>query len=176
MATPLPLIVTSEVDHKDAGSASGLVNTNTQLGFAIGGALVSVVFFGGLVGNTGASIDDQLPDLRKELVAVAGVTPGQAEDVATAYRSCAVDRASEKDPANVPPSCTTEPLQDPEVAAVLDGYQEDATGTSFAASFQTLLLVFIGITVVVFFLLFAVPRRLREDNAEEEGAEPAPIS
>ncbi|MEU8710100.1 MFS transporter [Streptomyces sp. NPDC048565] len=176
VATPLPLIVTSEVDHKDAGSASGLVNTNTQLGFAIGGALVSVVFFGGLVGNTGASIDDQLPDLRKELVAVAGVTPGQAEDVATAYRSCAVDRASEKDPANVPPSCTTEPLQNPEVAAVLDGYQADATGTSFAASFQTLLLVFIGITVVVFFLLFAVPRRLREDNAEEEGAEPAPIS
>ncbi|MEU0144749.1 MFS transporter [Streptomyces sp. NPDC006288] len=176
VATPLPLIVTSEVDHKDAGSASGLVNTNTQLGFAIGGALVSVVFFGGLVGNTGTSVDDQLPDLRKELVATAGVTPGEAESVATAYRTCAVDRAGEKDAAIVPASCTAEPLRAPEVATVLDGYQKDATGTSFAASFQTLLTVFIGVTVVVFLLLFAVPRRLREETAEEEGTEPAQVS
>ncbi|WP_411080826.1 MFS transporter [Streptomyces sp. cmx-18-6] len=171
VATPLPLIVTSEVDHKDAGSASGLVNTNTQLGFAIGGALVSVVFFGGLVGNTGASVDDQLPDLRKELVATAGISPGEAESVTTAYRTCAVDRAGEKDLAIDPASCTAEPLTDPEVSAVLDGYQGKVTGTSFAASFQTLLFVFIGITVVVFFLLFAVPRRLREEPADEEDAE-----
>ncbi|MFE3519526.1 MFS transporter [Streptomyces sp. NPDC059166] len=173
VATPLPLIVTSEVGHKDAGSASGLVNTNTQLGFAIGGALVSVVFFGGLVGNTGTAVDDRLPELRSELVATAGVTPGEAESVATAFRTCATDRAREKDAAIVPDSCTAAPLTNPEVAAVLDGYQEDATGTSFAASFQTLLLVFVGITALVFLLLFAVPRRLREDGGEEAGAEPA---
>ena len=56
---------------------------------------------------------------------------------------------------------------------LLDGYRKDTTGTSFAASFQTLLWVFIGITAVVFFLLFAVPRRLREESGEEADAEPA---
>jgi EmrB/QacA subfamily drug resistance transporter len=41
---PLPDIATSEVPRSDAGSASGVVNTNQQLGFAIGTALVSVIF------------------------------------------------------------------------------------------------------------------------------------
>jgi EmrB/QacA subfamily drug resistance transporter len=173
VATPLPLIVTSEVPHKDAGSASGLVNTNTQLGFAIGGALVSVVFFGGLAGNTGAGVDQQIPQLRQDLVATAGVTPGEADTVIAAYRTCSVDRAGEKDLATVPESCTAAPLQDQKVASVLAGYQEDATGTSFAASFQTLLWVFIGVTAVVFLLMFAIPRRLRQEDEQAPGAEPA---
>ncbi|MDX6316457.1 MAG: hypothetical protein QOF44_5921, partial [Streptomyces sp.] len=71
IAAPLPQIVISEVPGKDAGSASGVVFTNAQVGFAIGGALVSVVFFGGLAANTASSVDDQLPALRKDLVAVA---------------------------------------------------------------------------------------------------------
>ncbi|GAA2501943.1 MFS transporter [Streptomyces gobitricini] len=176
VATPLPLIVTSEVPHKDAGSASGLVNTNTQLGFAIGGALVSVVFFGGLAGNTGAGVDQQIPQLRQDLVATAGVTPGEAETIAAAYRTCSVDRAGEKDLTTVPESCTVAPLQDQKVASVLAGYQEDATGTSFAASFQTLLWVFIGVTAVVFLLMFAIPRRLRQEGEAAPEAEQATVA
>ncbi|WP_241524834.1 MFS transporter [Streptomyces barkulensis] len=168
VATPLPLIVTSEVPHKDAGSASGLVNTNTQLGFAIGGALVSVVFFGGLVGNTGAAVDDQAPQLRKDLVAVAGLSPERADEAVAAYRTCTVDRAGEKDMAIVPESCSSATvLSEPAVAETLEPYAKDTTGVSFAASFQTLLWTFIGITAVVFFLLFAVPRRLRQDGPED---------
>ncbi|WP_236647200.1 hypothetical protein [Streptomyces mobaraensis] len=34
-----------QVDHDHAGSASGLFNTSTQLGIALGTALTSVVFF-----------------------------------------------------------------------------------------------------------------------------------
>ncbi|WP_336320142.1 MFS transporter [Streptomyces lavendofoliae] len=176
VATPLPLIVTSEVPHKDAGSASGLVNTNTQLGFAIGGALVSVVFFGGLAGNTGAGVDQQIPQLRQDLVATAGVTPGEADTVIAAYRTCSVDRAGEKDLATVPESCTVAPLRDQKVTSVLAGYQEDATGTSFAASFQTLLWVFIGITAVVFLLMFAIPRRLRHEGEGAPEAGQATVS
>ncbi|WP_197287598.1 MFS transporter [Streptomyces apocyni] len=171
VATPLPLIVTSEVPHKDAGSASGLVNTNTQLGFAIGGALVSVVFFGGLVGHTGASVDDQAPRLRQELVASAGVTPGEADSITQAYRDCATERAGQKDVAEVPPSCATPQLTDERVAPILAKHGEETTGVSFAASFQTLLTVFIGITVVVFFVMFAMPQRLRQEDPEEDSSD-----
>ncbi|MFF8293445.1 MFS transporter [Streptomyces sp. NPDC016309] len=176
VATPLPLIVTSEVPHKDAGSASGLVNTNTQLGFAIGGALVSVVFFGGLAGNTGAGVDEQVPQLRQDLVATAGVTPGEADRITAAFRTCAVDRAGEKDLAIVPESCTVAPLRDEKVASVLAGHQQDVTGTSFAASFQTLLWVFMGVTAVVFLLMFAIPRRLRQEGEGAPDGRPAEVS
>ncbi|MEU7061148.1 MFS transporter [Streptomyces sp. NPDC046197] len=170
VATPLPLIVTSEVPHKDAGSASGLVNTNTQLGFAIGGALVSVVFFGGLVGNTGSSVDDHMANLRKDLVVTAQLTPGEARTTAEAYRTCATDRAGQKDLQVTPASCTAAPLRDARVAPVLSKYQGEVRGDSFAASFQTLMSVFIGITAVVFALMFAIPRRLRsEDQGQAEG-------
>ncbi|WP_354643043.1 MFS transporter [Kitasatospora camelliae] len=178
VATPLPLIVTSEVPHQDAGSASGLVNTNTQLGFAVGGALISVVFFGGLAGNTAASIDEQVPRLRQELVATASVDPGRADEVVAAYKTCAVDRAGEKDPAITPASCTAPALQDPKVAGVLTGFTKDATGTSFAASFETTLWTFGGITAFVFFLMFAIPQRMRMDEWAQEEAAPdaAPAS
>ncbi|WP_405625353.1 MFS transporter [Streptomyces sp. NBC_01396] len=175
VATPLPLIVTSDVPHEHAGSASGVVNTNTQLGFAIGGALVSVVFFGGMVGNTTANVDAQLPQLRQELVASAQVTPDAADRIATAYRTCAVDRAKEKDASVLPASCAAEPLQDPKTAAVLATYGKDQVGDSFADSFQTLLTTFIGIAAAVFLLMFALPKRLRQEDPTQE-PEPTPAS
>ncbi|EST27497.1 MFS transporter [Streptomyces roseochromogenus] len=174
VATPLPLIVTSEVPHEHAGSASGVVNTNTQLGFAIGGALISVVFFGGIVGNTTANVDHQLPQLRKELVASAQVTPGQADRIATAYRTCAIDRAGEKDASVVPASCTVQPLRDAKVAQVVGTYGKAQVGDSFSDSFRTLLKAFIGVTAVVFLLMFALPKRLRQEQpAGEPEAAPA---
>ncbi|MFI2643396.1 MFS transporter [Streptomyces sp. NPDC018610] len=176
VATPLPLIVTSEVPHKDAGSASGLVNTNTQLGFAIGGALVSVVFFGGLVANTGSAVDDQLPQLRKDLVAVAQLTPGEASTTAKAYRDCATDRSGQKDLQVTPASCTVAPLRDAKVASVLSKYETEVRGDSFADSFQTLMEVFVGITVVVFALMFAIPRKLRDEAQGQAEGTPAEVS
>ncbi len=46
--SPIPDIATSEVPRSDAGSASGVVNTNQQIGFAIGTALVTVIYLGAL--------------------------------------------------------------------------------------------------------------------------------
>jgi len=45
VAAPLPVVVLQDVPVQDAGSASGLSNTVTQLGVAIGIAAVSVAFF-----------------------------------------------------------------------------------------------------------------------------------
>ncbi|MEC4015463.1 MFS transporter [Streptomyces sp. H27-D2] len=179
IAAPLPQIVISEVPYKDAGSASGVVHTNTQLGFAIGGALVSVVLFAGLAGNTATAIDDQSPALRKELVATAALSPQQADTAVTAYRTCSVDRSKEKDLSVAPRSCTSEPLlREDKVAAVLSDFTKDARGVSFAKSLQTLLMVFIGVIALAFLLMFVLPRRLRDSAPDagepESAAEAAP--
>ncbi|WP_377270018.1 MFS transporter [Peterkaempfera sp. SMS 1(5)a] len=171
VATPLPVIVVTDVPHKDAGSASGLVHTDIQLGFAVGGALISVIFFGGLAGNTAASVDQIAPALRHDLVATASVEPGKVDSVVAAFRTCAVDRAKEKEPTTVPASCTSTPaLQDPKVAAVLGAHAADVTGDSFARSMQSTLWAFGGIVVLVFFLMFAIPKEAAEQNFEDEGA------
>ncbi|MFE7409647.1 MFS transporter [Streptomyces laurentii] len=170
IAAPLPQIVISEVPVKDAGSASGVVHTNGQLGFAIGGALVSVVFFAGLAGNTGTAIDDQSAQLRKDLVASARLTPGEVDATVTAYRQCAVDRVREKDPSVVPASCAAPALRSAKAAPVLATYAKDATGTSFARSLQTTLWVFGGVVVVAFLLMLAIPRQMRLEAPEEEDA------
>jgi hypothetical protein len=141
------------------------VFTNAQVGFAIGGALVSVVFFGGLAANTATSVDSQLPALRKDLVAVAGVTPGEASNVATAYRTCAVERSKEKDATVVPASCTAPALQDEKVVQVLASYTHETTSDAFSGSLRTTLWVFGGIVTLAFLLMFAVPKQMRFDMA-----------
>jgi uncharacterized membrane protein YbhN (UPF0104 family) len=45
VAAPLPVVVLRDAPTRAAGSASGLSNTVTQLGVAVGVALVSVAFF-----------------------------------------------------------------------------------------------------------------------------------
>ncbi|MFJ9694848.1 MFS transporter [Kitasatospora sp. NPDC101183] len=173
VATPLPVIVVTDVPHKDAGSASGLVHTDIQLGFAIGGALISIVFFGGLASNTAASVDEVTPKLRQDLVATASVDPGQVDSVLASYRTCQVDRAKEKDPTTVPASCVSAPaLQDTKVAGVLAGYNETVTGDSFARSLQTTLWTFGGILVVVFLLMFAIPKQAAAQEFGEDEAAP----
>ncbi|MBW1602500.1 MFS transporter [Streptomyces sp. JJ66] len=169
VAAPLPEIVTSETPHQDAGSASGIVNTNTQLGFAIGGALVSVVFFGGLVGNTTASATAQAAELRQELVATAGVSEDRANEIVTAFGVCQADRAAQKDHSVVPPSCAEPVLQGEPVADVLAEGARDVTGRAFASSFQTTLWVYGAIAVLAFFLMFTIPRRLRAEDWNTEG-------
>ncbi len=46
IVAPLNDTILSEVPRRDAGSASGLINTTGQTGNALGLALTSVVFFG----------------------------------------------------------------------------------------------------------------------------------
>ncbi|MDH6129120.1 MFS transporter [Kitasatospora sp. GP82] len=46
VASPMVELVLSEVPHRDAGSASGILNTANQLGAAAGVAVLGVLFFG----------------------------------------------------------------------------------------------------------------------------------
>lgn len=173
---PIPDLALSEVPKQDSGSASGLVNTNQQLGFAIGTALVSVVFFGGLAGNAATGADNVNADLRKDLAA-ASVSEDRIDAISASFKECSVDRAKEKDPSIVPGSCRTGAAvqDDPEVAAILAEHGEESTAQTFGLTFQTALWSFVGIVALAFALMFALPRRNTAHDAHggDQGAAPA---
>ncbi|MYT32941.1 MULTISPECIES: MFS transporter [unclassified Streptomyces] len=62
IVAPLADIILSEVPHEHAGSASGLNNTTTQLGQAVGTALSSLIFFNHLGGDNPVTQAAKMPD------------------------------------------------------------------------------------------------------------------
>jgi MFS family permease len=86
--------ILAEVPQKDAGSASGVVNTVMQLGNAIGIAVIGVVFFGRVAASAGPAASDAAATLRSDLIA-AGVKPETAETASAQLVDCFVARAAE---------------------------------------------------------------------------------
>ena len=107
---------------RDAGSASGLLNTSQQLGQAFGIALTALVFFNMMGSNATKAVDDQKPAVTRQLMA-AGVPAQQADQIFASYKRCSVDRAKEKDPSSLPASCPDpahpDPNQPPAVGRIL---------------------------------------------------------
>jgi EmrB/QacA subfamily drug resistance transporter len=167
MAPTAPLAI-AQAPAEDTGSASGLINTTQQLGYALGAALTALVFFGLLSGNTARSADQGAPALRTTLSATAHVSPQQADAIAAATKQCAVDRVNEKDPAVVPASCSTlQSLTGDQASATAVAQSTARTGaTAFAKSFQVALWTFAGLAVVAFLLLFLVPKPRKEQDAQ----------
>jgi predicted MFS family arabinose efflux permease len=167
MAPTAPLAI-AQAPAEDTGSASGLINTTQQLGYALGAALTALVFFGLLSGNTARSADQGAPALRTTLSATAHVSPQQADAIAAASKQCAVDRVNEKDPAVLPASCSTlQSLTGSQTAANAVAQSSAKTGASaFAKSFQVALWTFAGLALAAFFLLFLVPKPRKEEETQ----------
>ena len=161
VAAPTPVVVLTEVPPADAGSASGLVNTMTQLGAVIGVALVSVVFFSPLGALAGASADDVSPQLRHDLVA-ASVPADRVDSVVSTFRACSVARAGEKNPTVVPASCqaNADLTKDPAVAGVLATYGKKAGADTFAHAFQIAAGGVMAVTLASFVVMFGLPRKV----------------
>jgi EmrB/QacA subfamily drug resistance transporter len=143
---PIPDIATSEAPRRDAGSASGLVNTNQQLGFALGTALVSAIFFGALAGNAAQSATAQTPQLTRQLTAVSVPAPS-AQGIAAYYQQCTAAQAkSEAWTLSLRQLCTPAPadLNRPQAASVFDKVSKDGIATTFAKTFTKSLWWFVG--------------------------------
>ncbi len=168
---PIPDIATSEAPRQDAGSASGLVNTNQQLGFAVGTALVSAIFFGALAGNAAHSAATRTPDLTRQLTS-ASVSAPAAQDVAAYYQQCTATQAKAEAWA-VPQRqlCTPAPaaLSQPQAAAAFDNTAKQGIAATFVKTFSTSLWWFVGITVLAFLLMLRLPRKNVAHEAAEGG-------
>jgi MFS family permease len=170
IVAPITDMVLTDVPRKDSGSASGLLGMTQQLGTAIGIALVAVVFFNLMGGQAVTSVDSITPALTRQLVAEAGLTPQAAAQTVAGFKTCAQDRAAESDPSVVPASCQPSPNQpaNPEVQRILAAAGTETNGLTFSRSFQTALWFVSAIMLLVFLLMFYLPRKARhiDPNAD----------
>jgi EmrB/QacA subfamily drug resistance transporter len=177
VVAPLVDLILTGVPIRDAGSGSGLLTTTQQLGMALGVALVGVLFFALLAGGSGRAVDAVTPGLHGQL-ATAGIPPhGQAGIVAN-FRQCVHDRSSEVDPTKIPASCrpaAVRPAPPPALASrvrsLLTRAGLQANAHNFSRSFSITLWYEVGIMIVVFLGLFALPHRVRFRDLDTELAE-----
>jgi hypothetical protein len=94
------------VPHESAGTASGVLSSVQQLGGALGVALIGVLFFGQVSGQAPTAVGAVSAQVTQDLRA-AGVPPNAADEVATRFTGCFVDRSTADDPAAEPLSCRT---------------------------------------------------------------------
>jgi EmrB/QacA subfamily drug resistance transporter len=170
---PMFSVVLADVDPKNAGSASGVLNAVQQLGGAIGTALIGVIFFGALVANAPASFDSVEPQIRSSLESAH--LPTQAIDgIIAASRTCYVDTAHQKDETQTPESCkalasanqqnnlpqeTSNAIQ----SAVTSGVK-DANANNFISAFGASVVFELIVLAIVLGLSFLLPRHIRPEE------------
>ena len=179
--SPIFAVVLTDVDHKHAGAASGVLNAVQQLGGALGVALIGVFFFGQLSDHAATSFDTAAaPAIRHELQ-TAQIPAAVQDGIITGAKACFVDHNRQKDTSKTPDSCKAlEPTDQQKAtlpAAQLAAQQKigtiiidstkKATTDNFVSGFHTVLiyqLVMIGLTFALSFLL---PRRIRPEALQQ---------
>jgi hypothetical protein len=171
---PLADIVLARVPKQEAGSASGVFNTGLQLGNSIGIAVIGVIFFGMLGSQSGPAATAVAPQLRTGLVA-AGVPAQLTGRIEAQFRGCLHDRLVAADPTVTPPSCRAGAAQRalPAAAArVIAGAGGSAVRRDFAASVQAALWFQVGVFLLAFLLMLALPAGAGRREAQSSAADP----
>jgi EmrB/QacA subfamily drug resistance transporter len=164
---PLIDILLAGVRKEDAGSASGVFNTGIQLGASIGVAVIGVIFFGLLGTQSGPAAASVAPQLRGTLTA-AGLPPAASGAVVTAFRGCLHDRLVAADPTATPASCRQgrgAPALPASPRQAIKVIGRRATGIDFAAALQRTLFFQVGVFVLSFLLMLALPATKRRGSA-----------
>ncbi|MEU1756024.1 MFS transporter [Micromonospora matsumotoense] len=149
LLAPLTGMILTEVEPREAGSASGLINAAGQLGAALGVAIIGGIFFSALATNAGTQADRVLPD-------VPAVASQQ-----TAIRTCATEALGQADITAVPQSCRTLAGGDPAQQAAIGSTLADIKTRTFIATFSEALYWASAGLAAVICLLFLLPRRPR---------------
>ena len=177
---PLADVVLARVPQQDAGAASGVFNTGLQLGNSIGIALIGVIFFGIIGSQSGPAASAVAPALRSGVVA-AGVPASYADQIEAQFRVCLHDRLVASDPTATPASCQPKPGQviTPATQRVLAGAGASAVRQDFTASLVRTLWFQVGVFLMSFLLMFALPGKSARKAADQElagGAKPEELA
>ncbi|MFE3618093.1 MFS transporter, partial [Streptomyces anulatus] len=157
VVAPTLELLLGQVPIREAGSASGLLNTGQQLGTALGVALVGVLFFTALDRDSDRGVESVTPQIRAEL-AVEGVPMGVQDQIVAGFAACVHDRSAEDDPAVVPASCQPNSVGDAAVSRVLVDAGTEANAVNFAESFRHTLFYGIGMLLLVCLGFLALPK------------------
>lgn len=149
VVAPLADIILAGVDRRDAGSASGVINTAYQVGNALGIAILGSIFVSLLGSQVTPAVDHVAPQIR------AAVAVPAAQDAAVAgFEACLYDRVTADDTAVVPASCAALSPANPQVAAVATEARERV----FGGATQRTLAWQLGLLLVTLLLMTALPR------------------
>jgi EmrB/QacA subfamily drug resistance transporter len=179
---PLADIVLERVPRQHAGSASGVFNTGLQLGNSIGIAVIGVIFFGLLGTQAAPAATAVAPQLRTGLAA-AGVPAQYTGRIEAQFGVCLHDRLVAADPTVTPPSCRPSGAERALPAAAgraVAGAGAIAVRDDFTASLQRTLWFQVGVFLLSFLLMLALPRGAGRRMAEaamprDSGARISPI-
>ncbi|NKZ03747.1 DHA2 family efflux MFS transporter permease subunit [Actinomadura latina] len=163
---PIVDVILAGVHQHNAGSASGLLNTTQQVGWALGVALVGVLFFAQLDHDSGRGVDEAAPALRQQLSA-AGVPAQNQDQILAGFRTCVQDRSAAADPTVVPASCQPRAGQPAALQQALTEAGVKANAHNFSRTFAVTLWYAIGILIVVFLGMFGLPRKAREGESDD---------
>jgi EmrB/QacA subfamily drug resistance transporter len=172
VVAPMLDAILTGVPVRDAGSASGLLSTIQQVGMALGVGLVGVVFFTVLANDSGRGVDAVTPSVHEQLSAV-GVPASDQDRIIAGLRACVHDRSAATDPTKVPASCQLGSAQPGARSAgqaqeLLTRAGVQANAHNFSRTFSITLWYAVGILIVVFLGLFALPRRVRPRDLDAE--------
>ena len=163
--TPMFSIVLADVDPKNAGSASGIMNAVQQLGGAIGVAVIGVVFFGQLTAHSNASFSTIEPSVKSQLTQLN--IPAQAQTkILDGVRTCFNDRTSETDASVTPDSCkllSSGTAQTPDamkIGDIITQATKDANTNNFVNAFKAAVIYEASILAIVIALSFLLPRKI----------------
>ncbi len=162
--SPNVTLVLAGVPRQDAGSASGVLSATQRVGQAIGICLVGIVLFGGLQTGAHSASSGVTENLRTELAA-AHRPPAQIDPAVATFTTCFEKRAHSSDPSAVPAGC---PAPDATATDPVSTAFERAAATALANNFsdaaQQALFISLGLVVITFFLVFALPRRVADNH------------
>lgn len=160
------------IQHRQAGSASGVLATVQEVGAAAGIALVGVIFFNLLGSNAFASAQTEDNFIREKLTA-AQIPAASQKPIIDKFHDCFTDRSKAKDPNEEPASCkqTTNSQLPPQVAQTIKDTFSDAGKTAntsnFVDSFRSTLLILIAVCIGVLGLIPLLPKNAPEALPEE---------
>ncbi|MFX0574098.1 MFS transporter [Nocardia nepalensis] len=158
-------LLLGQVPAREAGAASGLLNTGQQLGIALGVALVGVVFFGQLDHDSARGVEAVTPQVRSELTTMGLPEPAQDQIVAN-FLACVRDRSAQVDPTEVPASCRSSDAGNYAVTQVLTAAGERANAVNFANTFRYTLWYGIGLLAVMCLGFLVLPKDARLEHHE----------
>jgi hypothetical protein len=173
---PLINVILAGISGRNAGSASGVLSTTQQVGGALGVAIIGVIFFGLLASQASSSADAVASKVSDDLQQT-GVPVATQDKVVKTFRACFRDRAAEKDPSAVSPSCrqteeqkrlarssptTVRRVQDAVSSAAVEARERD-----FTASIRRTLYWEVGAFLGVFLLVFLLPEKPRLKTFEQ---------
>lgn len=168
---PIFAVTLNDIDPRNAGSASGVLNAVQQLGGAIGVAMIGVVFFGQLTQHAPASFTSVEPQIRSEL-AKANVPETMQTKIVDGAKTCYVERSKQKDAHETPESCKLFENQpaNPATGAIgkvmSDGVKE-AQSNNFTNAFKAVVIYESFLIGLTFILSFFLPRHIRPEAMQQ---------